>query len=216
MHDRCQAARCDKEGPTHSPEPNERPIVVERSLQIRGAEAAYPASCAQIDSGRVAGVQAEDDLGCFLDRVDGVGEVVAYAEAGPPLVSRYVTHAASQADGAIRGGADLGGRSRTCRHKHMFDLTTEHVFDTVRRDTNRCSVGRSLRFLSHPDSTFVLWARAHRTGPARVGKRQIGDQGGDTDDLAAKHQRPSVGHHLHDRCSVCAPPRDCRERTVER
>ena len=30
MHDRCQVARCDKEGPTHSPEPYERPIVVER------------------------------------------------------------------------------------------------------------------------------------------------------------------------------------------
>ncbi len=98
MHDCCQAARRDKEGPAHSPEPDERPIVVERPLQVRGAETVYPSACAQIDGGRVARVQADDGRGCFLDRVDGVGEVVANAEAGPPLVSRYVAHAASQAD----------------------------------------------------------------------------------------------------------------------
>ena len=59
----------------------------------------------------------------------------------------------------------------------MFDLTTEQMFDSVCGDANRRSGGgRAFRFLSHPDSTFALWARAHRTGPARVGEQQIGDQ----------------------------------------
>ena len=57
-------------------------------------------------------MQADDGRGCFLDRVDGVGEVVAYAEAGPPLVSRYVTHADSQADQLVRGVAVLEGSIR--------------------------------------------------------------------------------------------------------
>lgn len=60
--------------------------------------------------------------------------------------------------------------------KHMFDLTSEQMFDSVPPSTNRRSVGRDFRFLSHPHGTFVLWAQAHRTGPARVGERQVGDQ----------------------------------------
>jgi hypothetical protein len=61
--------------------------------------------------------------------------------------------------------------------KHMFDLTYEQMFDSVRADTNKRSVGgRDLRFLSHPGGMFASWAQAHRTGPARVGDWQIGDQ----------------------------------------
>ncbi len=59
----------------------------------------------------------------------------------------------------------------------MFDLTNEQMFDSVHCNTNKRSVGgRDLRFLSHPGGTFALWAQAHRTGPTRVGIRQVGDQ----------------------------------------
>jgi hypothetical protein len=59
----------------------------------------------------------------------------------------------------------------------MFDLTNEQMFDSVEVESNRRSVGgRDLRFLSHPGCTFASWAEAHRTGPARAGEWQIGDQ----------------------------------------
>ncbi len=50
----------------------------------------------------------------------------------------------------------------------MFDLTTEHMFGSVRDDTNRRSAGgRDLRFLSHPGGTFASWAK-----PTAQGRRE--------------------------------------------
>ncbi len=61
--------------------------------------------------------------------------------------------------------------------KHMFDLTTEQMFGSVRSETNKRSIGgRDLRFLSHPGGTFASWEQTHSAGPAKAGEWQIGDQ----------------------------------------